>query len=104
MYEILVTNEFEKDYKKCDKSIRNRINKEIEQLKTNPFSGKPLGYNFFRENKVGNYRIYYLVFEKQVIVFVVAISSKKDQQKTIDKIKKLLPDYKKEIEDKWGES
>ena len=103
MYELLTTEEFERDYKKLDKSVRDQIDKEVEQLKTNPFSGKPLGFNFFREKRARNYRIYYLIFEEKIVVFVVAISSKKNQQQTIDKIKHLLPIYKTEIEDRLNE-
>ena len=102
MYKIKVTNEFEKDYNKLDKSIKTKIDGEIEKLKENPYSSKPLGYQYFREKKIDNYRIYFLVFREEVIVFVIALSSKKDQQPTIDKIKKLIPDYQKEIREKYS--
>ena len=100
MYRILTTKEFDKDFEKLDKSLQIQIEKAITQLETNPFTGKPLGYNFFREKKVKNYRIYYLIYEENVIVFVVAISSKKDQQEAIDKIRNLIPFYREEIKRK----
>jgi mRNA interferase RelE/StbE len=99
-YKIFTTEEFDKRYKKLDKQLQRDIAKEINQLEENPFSGKPLNYKFFREKKVMNYRIYYLVYEEYVVVFVIAISTKRDQQDAIDKIKSLIPYYQEEIKKK----
>ncbi len=96
-YEVLTTEKFDEDFDKLDTSLKEQIEKEIEQLETNPYVGKPLGYKFFREKKVKNYRIYYLIYEEYVIVFVVALSNKKEQQEAIDKIKQLIPLYKEEV-------
>lgn len=102
-YQIYTTIEFEKDFKKCDNAIRKQIKKEINQLKTNPYLGKPLGYNFFREKKIENYRIYYLIFKEQIMIFLIAISNKKEQQQVINKIKKLIPFYQEEIRKKFNQ-
>jgi|SRR3989338_11294473 len=99
-YKIFTTEEFDKDFKKLDSTIQKRISNEIEQLKENPYVGKSLGYKFFREKKVMNYRFYYLVYEEHIVVFVVALSGKKDQQDAIDSIKELLPFYKEDIKKK----
>ena len=96
-YKIYKTKEFENDFSRLDKSIKIQIDKEIEQLEENPFRGKPLGYKFFREKKAGNYRFYYLIYEDLVVVFLIAISDKKDQQGTVNAIKSLIPNYKEEI-------
>lgn len=64
----------------------------------NPFVGKPLGYTFFREKKLGKHRLYYLIYEEYVAVFVVALSDKKTQQKSIEAIKSVLPQYYAEIQ------
>jgi len=103
MYKILVTEEFEKDFNKCDGSIKKHIEKQIEQLKENPFVGKPLGYEFFREKKAENYRIYYLICEDKIVVFILALSTKKDQQKVIDKIRDLIPFYQEEIRKRFNQ-
>jgi len=97
-YQIFTTKKFDKHYNKLDSQLQLKIAKEINSLEENPFSGKPLGYSFFREKKIMNYRIYYLVYEEYIVVFVIAISSKKNQQHAIDKIKSLIPYYRKEIE------
>ena len=100
MYKIFTTEEFDRDFDKLDTSLQTQIEKAIEQLETNPFVGKPLGYKFFREKKVKNYRIYYLIYEDYIVTFIIAISSKKDQQEAIDKIKNLIPYYREEIKRK----
>ncbi len=99
-YEVYTSNEFNKDFKKLDRSIQKQIEKEIDQLQINPYVGKPLGYSFFREKKVRNYRFYYLIYDEYVIVFVIALSDKKDQQRVINNIKHLIPFYKEEIKKK----
>ena len=100
MYKIFTTEEFDRDFDKLDTSLQIQIEKAIEQLETNPFVGKPLGYKFFREKKVKNYRIYYLIYEDYIVTFIIAISSKKDQQEAIDKIKNLISYYREEIKRK----
>lgn len=57
IYRIYATEEFLNDYEKLSKDERSQIDKIKEHLKTNPFAGKPLGYRFFREKKVGGKRI-----------------------------------------------
>ncbi|MEK6937318.1 MAG: type II toxin-antitoxin system RelE/ParE family toxin [Nanoarchaeota archaeon] len=100
-YEVYTTEEFDKDFEKLDKSLKEQIDNEIEQLKTNPYVGKPLGYKFFREKRVkGGHRFYFLIYDEYVVVFVVAISDKKDQQNVIDTIKTLIPFYREEIKKK----
>ena len=69
-YKIYTTEEFDKDFKKLDNSIQLQIEAELEQVQNNPFVGKPLGYPFFREKKVRNYRIFYLIYEAYVVVFI----------------------------------
>jgi mRNA-degrading endonuclease RelE of RelBE toxin-antitoxin system len=99
-FKIYTTDEFNKLFDKIDPEIKKQISKEINQLEENPFSGKPLGYKFFREKKVKNYRIYYLIYEDYLVVFIITLSSKKDQQRAIDSIKHLIPYYREEIKKK----
>lgn len=103
IYKIYKSAEFEKDFMKLDASLQQQVTKEIWQLEQNPFVGKSLGYRFFREKKIGKYRMYYLIYEEFVIVFIIAWSGKKDQQKSINIIKNALPEYLKEIKKKVNE-
>ena len=100
MYKLFTSEEFDRDFDDLDKSLKLQIDKEIDQLKINPFVGKPLGYKFFREKKVKNFRIYYLIYEEYVVVFVIALSDKKGQQKAIERIKNLIPFYREELKKK----
>ena len=97
MFKIFTSEEFNKLYNRLDKQLQKEVAKEINQLEENPYSGKPLGYKFFREKKIRNLRLFYLIYEQKVIIFVITISTKKDQQNAIDKIKKLMPHYQEEI-------
>lgn len=101
-YKILTTPEFDKTFKKLDSEIQKQISKEIDQLEDNPYSGKPLGYKYLREKKLDKYRVFYLIYEEYVVVFVISLSAKKDQQKSIDIIKKLIPYYREEIKKRFN--
>ena len=64
----------------------------------NPEYGNPLGTRWFRESRFENYRIYYLIYEDLQVIYIIAISSKKDQQKTINTIRLFLEFFRDEIE------
>jgi len=98
-FNIQTTLEFEKKFKILDNSIKTSIQKVINQLKFNPYLGKPLGYKFFREKKVKNFRVYYLVFDDVLIVLLVGLSNKKNQKEVINNIKKLMSGLKEEFND-----
>lgn len=94
-FQIFTTEDFDKQFKKLDKGIRRKIWNEIRELSEHPMSSKPLQYKFFREKRMENYRVYFLIYEDIMIVLLVGISRKKDQQNSIDKIKELIPRFKK---------
>ena len=100
MYKIFTTEEFDKLFSKLDKSTQTQIDNEIEQLKVNPYVGKPLGYKFFREKRAEGYRFYFLIYEEFIVVFVITLSNKKGQQDAINKVKNLIPVYREEIKRK----
>lgn len=102
VYSIHQTEEFEKRYNKLDPQLQQEIDKAINQLGENPHAGKPLGYDFFREKKIKNYRIYYLIYDEYVLVFLVTISTKKNQQDAINKVKTLLPYYQQEVRKRFS--
>jgi len=97
-WRILKTELFEKKFNKLDRSIQNQIKKIRDQLKENPYVGKSLQVEFLREKKVGKFRIYYLIYKENVIVYMITISEKKDQQKAINTIRLFLEKYREDIE------
>jgi len=50
-------------------------------------------YRFFREKRIREKRLYFLVYEDLKAVLVVAFGGKKAQEETIDEIIKLLPEF-----------
>ncbi len=80
--------------KLLSKADFKELNKFIVHLKNNSDIGKPLGYDFLREKKIGSKRVYSLVYEDICLILLVATSNKKTQQGTIDNIKLYLNEYK----------
>jgi len=92
-YKIFRTKKFEKELYKLPKIFQTEIEEFEIKLINNPFLGKPLSFNYLREKRIKNIRVYYLVYEEFVAVMMVEISDKKLQQATIDKIKEHLDFY-----------
>jgi len=63
-------------------------------LKDNPYVGDQLRYRFLREKRIKEKRIYYLVYDDLLAVLLVAISDKKTQKETIDRIVKYFKEYR----------
>ena len=73
----------------------------MNQLKENGDNvGKPLRYPYFREKKFEGKRVYLLVYENYMVILAIAISDKKTQQETINRIVLELNNYKEVIEKK----
>ena len=98
-YRVFRSEHYENKLLKLDSSEQNRIIKFEQSLKEQPYSGKPLGYKFFREKKFDGKRILFLVYEEHNCVFLVTITDKRAQQHEIDLIKSNLDIYKQELND-----
>lgn len=94
MYRVFRSEWYDKKLDKLDRSGQHRIFKFEQQLKIEPYSGRPLGYRFFREKKFNGKRLIFLVYEEYKAVFLVTITDKKAQQHEIDLIKANLDIYK----------
>jgi len=96
MHIILRTPSFNQGFNKIiPKNLQGDIERRILKLSVNPHNGKPLG-NSLWELKAGKFRIYYIIFESEILVLMVDVSDKKHQQETINSLKKT--DFKKIIE------
>lgn len=51
MFRVFRSEWYDKKLSKLDSSEQERVFKFEQQLKSQPYSGKPLGYSFFREKK-----------------------------------------------------
>jgi len=98
VYAVYTTDNFEKEIEKLPESDKEIIKKIFLQLKDNPYVGDQIRYHFFREKRIREKRIYYLIYDNLSAVLVVAFGGKKEQQETIDEIINYLPEFKKYIE------
>ncbi|MEK6913928.1 MAG: type II toxin-antitoxin system RelE/ParE family toxin [Nanoarchaeota archaeon] len=97
-YKVFRSVSFQKELAKYAKNIQDRVDKIEDNLIHNSKYGNPLGTEWFRESRFENYRIYYLFYEELDAIYIVAISGKKDQQKTINTIRLFLEFFRLEIE------
>ncbi len=103
MYRVFRSAKYEQKLNKLDKSEFDRVIKFEQSLKIEPYNGKPLGYEFFREKKFDGKRILFLVYEQHNCVFLITITDKKLQQVEINFIKANLDIYKDEIDRRMKE-
>lgn|SRR3989344_5473503 len=97
-YKVFRSKNFQKEVVKYDQLFQGRIDKIESKLVYNPEYGTPLGMKWLREARFENHRIYYLIYEDLQAVYLIAMSGKKDQQKTINTIKIFLEFFRSEIE------
>ncbi len=97
-FRVFRSNWYDKKLDKLSKFEKVRIEKFEQHLKEEPYSGKPLGYEFFREKKFDGKRLIFLVYEEHKAIFLVTITEKKTQQQVIDLIKTNLDVYKDQLE------
>lgn len=98
VYAVYTTETFEKEASKLSSNDREIIQKIFLQLKDNPYVGDALKYRFLREKRIGEKRLYFLVYDELSAVLIVSIGGKKTQQETIDYIIRYLPEYRVYIE------
>ena len=97
-YEIYETDIFSKIYEGLEKKEQEWIDKTKLQLKTNPYVGKPLWFKWFREKKLKDKRLYYLIYDNLGRILITAFGTKKEQQKIIDHAIKNLDRYRRLVE------
>lgn len=62
-YRVLVTNRFEKDFRKLPKSVQRRISEVLTIVARSPFAFEVLSGEFkgFRKVRIGDYRVIYRI-------------------------------------------
>ncbi len=96
-FRIFKTEEFDKDFKKLDRSEQLRVEKILTQLTESADVGKPLILPFFREKKFNGKRLYFLIYEDYKVILVLTISDKKTQQATINRILSHIAEYQQYV-------
>ena len=97
-FKVYHSSRFDRELSRRDKNFQERIDKIEDQLVENPYVGDPLNVKWFREKRYDKFRIYYLIYEELDAVIMVAISEKKNQQKTINSIRLLFSFFRNELE------
>jgi mRNA-degrading endonuclease RelE of RelBE toxin-antitoxin system len=97
-YVVYTLDIFDKEMNKLSQNYVPKIKKIFLQLKDNPHVGDAIRYKFFREKRIEEKRIYYLVYDDLKIVLIVAIGGKKAQKETINKIVSYFKEYRKYAE------
>ena len=97
-YNIYETETFSKLYEVMEEEEKEWAYKIKLQLANNPGVGKPLKFDWFREKKFGNKRLYYLIYKNLNRILIVSFGSKKEQQKIINHVIENKERYKKLIE------
>ncbi|MDI6722238.1 MAG: hypothetical protein QMD97_01670, partial [Candidatus Aenigmarchaeota archaeon] len=85
-YEIYETETFSKIFECLTEREKGWIRKMKVQIRSNPRTGKPLRFDWFREKKFENKRLYFIVSMKKPRILLISYASKKEQQKVIDYI------------------
>jgi hypothetical protein len=98
VYAVHALNVFDKEMNKLPEFDKEIIRKIFLQLKENPYVGDQIRYKFFREKRIREKRIYYIVYDDLKIVLMIAIGGKKVQEETIDEIVKYFKEYRKYAE------
>ncbi len=86
-FKIAETKTFEKSKKKINGKLYQKINDIVyPQLRNNPYSGtniKKLKGSFegFYRYRIGNHRLFYLIDDEKVIVFIIDFKHRKDAYK-----------------------
>lgn len=93
-YAVFTTKTFDKEVEKLDNDKQERIKKLFFHLKDNPYTGDQLRFKFFREKRLDEKRVYYLVYDDLQLILMVATSGKKDQSKTINYIVKHFDEFR----------
>jgi len=93
-YAVYTTERFEKEIAKLSNSDKDIIKNIYLQLKENPYVGDQIRYRFFREKRLREKRVYYLVYDNLQSVLIVAFGNKKEQEETINEIIQSLPEFK----------
>ncbi len=101
-YSLVEIDKFEKAFNKLPLHIKERFKKQFKRLEEDPYSiGKSLGYKWLRELKNEGYRVYYLIYDEDVIVLLVGVSDKKNQKEVILFIKSNIIVFREFVKSKY---
>ncbi len=86
MNQVFETETFSKLYEASEKREQIWIDKMRDQISENLDVGKPLQFDWFREKKFENKRLFYIINKSTNKAILVAFGTKKEQQSIINQI------------------
>jgi hypothetical protein len=69
MFRVFRADWYERKFSKLSTSEQRRVARFEQELKASPFSGKPLGYSFFRQKKFNGKGLIFPVYDSHQSVF-----------------------------------
>lgn len=80
MFTVILQSSAEKDFKKIDRQIQERILKKLSDLEQDPNIGIPLTGNLagLWKLRIGDYRVVYQIKNQELIVLVLKIGHRKN--------------------------
>ncbi len=94
-FDVFETDTFMKRFHSLEKDEEIWAQKTVSKLAQNPFTGKPLGFEWFREKKFKDKRLYYLIYKELNKILIVSFGNKKEQKQMIESIIRNFDTYKK---------
>jgi len=90
MYEVRLSKRFQKQFRKLDRRIQQKVIEEIEILKINPEFGKNLSgiLSDLRRLRVHDYRIVYKVHSSNKIVDVFFVDHRKRVYEKLERLRR----------------
>lgn len=93
-YAVYMTEAFDKEVAKLPQNDQEIIKKMFLKIRDNPYNSDQLRYKHLREKRLKEKRVYFLIYSDLQAVLIVAISGKKDQQATINRIINYFDEYR----------
>lgn len=90
MYETYQTKRFKKQFRKLDKSIKQKVESEINKLKKSPSNGEQLKGNLidFYRVRIDNYRLVYRFHESPNRLELIYIGLRKNVYEELERLRK----------------
>lgn len=85
MYKIFYTKEAKDQIEKFDKKLKARFKKTVERIAQSPSIGKKLTHELtgLQSYRMGDYRIIYRTYHKQILILILAIGHRRSVYKKI---------------------
>ncbi|RJQ20238.1 hypothetical protein C4580_04340 [Candidatus Woesearchaeota archaeon] len=103
MFEVCRSDEYNKLFIKLSRNYQHILERFEDRLCANPYIGKQLTYEFFREKKFDNRRALFFIYPEHRKVLLLTIVTKETQESAMKWLRKNLDTLKTAIPNKPNE-